>query len=224
MTSARRFIGGLESEIGRIVHTPQDIEDRFAAPKGAYVHVDIGPLRLGVNRPAHGLGGYKPPVAGQYLAGAGSHPGGTVNGWCGRLAARAAMGDEPTTPAARPPPAGGGRCRLGPSPRQLLTSGTTIIVPAAVFDTRLGRVSHHDLDEDEGAARLRDGRLDAQRRVRRALVAHVARAAVFTTAPSPACRIAMAPITWSIIAATSPPLTEPFGFLGRVDSGSSKAP
>jgi phytoene dehydrogenase-like protein len=106
--SATRFLGGLEAEIGRIVHTPQDIEARFAAPKGAYFHVDMGPLRLGVNRPAHGLGGYKTPVAGLYLAGAGSHPGGTVNGWCGRLAARTAMAEEATVgpaPAAAPRPA-----------------------------------------------------------------------------------------------------------------------
>lgn len=94
LASAHRFMGGLETEIGRIVHTPKDIEDRFSAPKGAYFHVDMGPMRLGVNRPARGLGGYKTPVRGLYLAGAGAHPGGTVNGWCGRLSARVAMQDE----------------------------------------------------------------------------------------------------------------------------------
>jgi phytoene dehydrogenase-like protein len=94
--SSKRFIGGLEAEIGRVVHTPKDIEDRFSAPKGAYFHVDMGPLRLGVNRPAKGLGGYTTPVAGLYLAGAGSHPGGTINGWCGRLAARTAIATETT--------------------------------------------------------------------------------------------------------------------------------
>jgi phytoene dehydrogenase-like protein len=94
IVSAQRFLGGLEAEIGRIVHTPRDIETRFRAPKGAYFHVDMGPMRLGVNRPARGLGGYKTPVRGLYLAGAGAHPGGTINGWCGRLAARVAMQDE----------------------------------------------------------------------------------------------------------------------------------
>jgi phytoene dehydrogenase-like protein len=94
LSSAQRFLGGLDAEIGRVVHTPQDFEDRFSTPKGCYFHVDMSPLRLGVNRPARGLGGYTTPVRGLYLAGAGSHPGGTINGWCGRLAARTAMENE----------------------------------------------------------------------------------------------------------------------------------
>jgi phytoene dehydrogenase-like protein len=94
LKSAKRFLGGLEAEIGRVVHTPKDFEDRFSTPKGAYFHVDMTPLRLGVNRPARGLGGYATPVRGLYLAGAGSHPGGTVNGWCGRLAAQTAIAAE----------------------------------------------------------------------------------------------------------------------------------
>jgi phytoene dehydrogenase-like protein len=91
--SAQRFIDGLDAEIGRVVHTPQDFEDRFSTPKGCYFHVDMTPQRLGVNRPARGLGGYRTPVEGLYLAGAGAHPGGTINGWCGRLAAREAIKD-----------------------------------------------------------------------------------------------------------------------------------
>ncbi|MUL65926.1 hypothetical protein BOO86_15730 [Mycobacterium sp. CBMA 234] len=89
--SAQRFLSGLDAEIGRVVHTPKDFEDRFGTPKGCYFHVDMTPLRLGTNRPARELGGYTTPVPGLYLAGAGSHPGGTVNGWCGRLAAQTAI-------------------------------------------------------------------------------------------------------------------------------------
>ncbi len=92
--SAERFLSGLDAEIGRIVHTPKDFEDRFATPKGCYFHVDMTPLRLGTNRPAHGLGGYTTPFPGLYLAGAGSHPGGTISGWCGRLAAQQALKEE----------------------------------------------------------------------------------------------------------------------------------
>ena len=92
--SAERFLSGLDAEIGRVVHTPKDFEDRFATPKGCYFHVDMTPLRLGTNRPARELGGYSTPVPGLYLAGAGSHPGGTVNGWCGRLAAQTAIAAE----------------------------------------------------------------------------------------------------------------------------------
>lgn len=92
--SAQRFLGGLDAEIGRVVHTPRDFEDRFGTPKGCYFHVDMTPRRLGVNRPARGLGGYRTPIDRLYLAGAGAHPGGTINGWCGRLAAREALGNE----------------------------------------------------------------------------------------------------------------------------------
>ncbi|MBB3748353.1 phytoene dehydrogenase-like protein [Mycolicibacterium sp. BK634] len=92
--SAERFLSGLDAEIGRVVHTPKDFEDRFATPKGCYFHVDMTPLRLGTNRPAPELGGYATPVPGLYLAGAGSHPGGTISGWCGRLAAQTAIADE----------------------------------------------------------------------------------------------------------------------------------
>jgi phytoene dehydrogenase-like protein len=102
LASAHRYIGGLDAEIGRVVHTPKDIEDRFSAPKGAYFHVDMGPLRLGINRPAKGLGDYATPVKALYLAGAGSHPGGTINGWCGRLAAKRAMATETEIGPLRP--------------------------------------------------------------------------------------------------------------------------
>ena len=45
-----------------------------------------------MNRPARGLGGYRSPIEGYYHAGAGSHPGGGVSGWPGRLAAETALG------------------------------------------------------------------------------------------------------------------------------------
>jgi phytoene dehydrogenase-like protein len=51
-------------------------------------------MRLGINRPARGLGGYRTPIKGLYLAGAGTHPGGGVSGWPGRLAAQTALADE----------------------------------------------------------------------------------------------------------------------------------
>jgi phytoene dehydrogenase-like protein len=94
MASAKRFLGGLDAEIGRVVHTPLDFEARFSTPKGAYFHVDMTPMRLGMNRPARGLGGFTTPVRGLYLAGAGTHPGGGVSGWPGRLAAQTALADE----------------------------------------------------------------------------------------------------------------------------------
>lgn len=94
MANVQRYVHGLGAEIGRVETTPLDFEERFGAPNGAYFHVDMIPTRMGMNRPAPGLGGYKTPIDGLYLAGAGSHPSGGVCGWAGRLAAECAMKHE----------------------------------------------------------------------------------------------------------------------------------
>lgn len=93
MASVQPFIGGLDSEIGRVESCPQDFIDKFSAPNGAYFHVDMIPTRMGMNRPAPGLGGYKTPVDGLYLAGSGSHPCGGVCGMPGKLGAECALND-----------------------------------------------------------------------------------------------------------------------------------
>jgi phytoene dehydrogenase-like protein len=92
-SSANRFLDGMSAEIGAVETTPADFERRFSTPKGCYFHVDMIPTRMGSNRPAPGLGGYVTPVTALYLAGAGVHPGGGVNGWPGRLAAERALQD-----------------------------------------------------------------------------------------------------------------------------------
>ena len=74
--------------------TPRDLENRFAAPAGAYFHVDMLVTRLGKNRPARGLGGYNTPIKALYQTGAGTHPTGGVVGWPGRLAAQHALRNE----------------------------------------------------------------------------------------------------------------------------------
>jgi phytoene dehydrogenase-like protein len=89
--SVERYMSGLELEIGRVVTSPADLEERYGAPGGCYFHVDMTPFRALKNRPGRGLGGYTTPVEGYYLAGAGSHPGGGVSGWPGRLAAETAL-------------------------------------------------------------------------------------------------------------------------------------
>ncbi|MCD2195329.1 NAD(P)/FAD-dependent oxidoreductase [Actinomycetospora endophytica] len=88
---AERYLDGLDAEIGRVEHSPLDLERVFSLPNGCFFHVDMTPTRLGMNRPAAGLGGYDTPVEGLYLAGSGVHPGGGVSGWPGRLAARHAL-------------------------------------------------------------------------------------------------------------------------------------
>ena len=92
--SSLRFLGGVETELGRVVTTPADFEERFAAPGGAFFHVDMLVNRLGGRRPAKGFGGYETPIHDLYLAGASAHPSGGVTGWPGRLAAQHAMRRE----------------------------------------------------------------------------------------------------------------------------------
>ena len=92
MGSVSAHLEGFDTEIGRIETSPADFGDQYATPNGSYFHVDMTPLRLAMNRPARGLGGYRGPIEGYYHAGAGSHPGGGVSGWPGRLAAETALG------------------------------------------------------------------------------------------------------------------------------------
>nr|WP_271213806.1 phytoene dehydrogenase [Rhodococcus wratislaviensis]GLK41068.1 hypothetical protein GCM10017611_79430 [Rhodococcus wratislaviensis] len=68
----------------------------FTAPNASYFHVDVTPLRLAMNRPAPAWAatGRRSPVVGYFHAGAGSHPGGEVSGWPGRLAAETALGQH----------------------------------------------------------------------------------------------------------------------------------
>jgi phytoene dehydrogenase-like protein len=94
MDVVTRHLDGFDAEIGRIETSPADFGEQFGTPNGSYFHVDMTPLRLAMNRPAPGLGGYRSPVHGYFHAGAGSHPGGGVSGWPGRLAAQTALGQH----------------------------------------------------------------------------------------------------------------------------------
>ncbi|MDJ0441203.1 phytoene desaturase family protein [Rhodococcus qingshengii] len=85
---AQQFIGGIdEFEIGRLTETPEQMAARTRAWKGSILHVDFSPLRTGPLRPAWGLGGYRTPIDGLFLGGAGTHPSGSVTGLPGKLSA-----------------------------------------------------------------------------------------------------------------------------------------
>jgi phytoene dehydrogenase-like protein len=89
---AGEFYDGIEElEIGRHVESWQDLRARTGS--GVMTHNDMTVLRQGPLRPALGAGGYQGPVDGLWLSGAGTHPGGTVNGIPGRLAARTLLRD-----------------------------------------------------------------------------------------------------------------------------------
>ncbi|ORA11668.1 phytoene desaturase family protein [Mycobacterium arosiense] len=85
----RGYYTNLESiEIGRFVESWQDLARRTYATDGNLYHVDMALSRMGPFRPAFGLGGYRTPVPGLFISGAGTHPGPGVSGVPGQLAAR----------------------------------------------------------------------------------------------------------------------------------------
>lgn len=70
---------------------PTDIEARYRMPGGHWHHGEMQPDQLLINRPTFELSGYETPLAGLYLASAGTHPGGGISGLPGLLAARHIM-------------------------------------------------------------------------------------------------------------------------------------
>jgi phytoene dehydrogenase-like protein len=83
---------------GAILHrqvlTPLDLERKFALTGGHHMHGDMSPDQLFFLRPVRGSGGYRTPVRGLYLCGAGTHPGGGVTGANGTNCARVVLKDQ----------------------------------------------------------------------------------------------------------------------------------
>ena len=74
--------------------TPADLEERVGLTDGNIRHLDITSAQMLSRRP-----GYRSPIEGLYLCGAGTHPGGEVTGAPGHNAAHAVMQDLGLTPA-----------------------------------------------------------------------------------------------------------------------------
>ncbi len=68
--------------------TPADLEQRIYLTDGNIRHLDIVPAQMLAQRP-----GYRTSIAGLYLCGAGTHPGGEVTGAPGHNAARTVLQD-----------------------------------------------------------------------------------------------------------------------------------
>ena len=68
--------------------TPHDIEQQFRITGGHWHHAELALDQFLMVRPVPGAAQYRTPVAGLFLCGAGSHPGGGVMGLAGRNAAR----------------------------------------------------------------------------------------------------------------------------------------
>ena len=68
--------------------TPPDIEQEFRITGGHWHHAELALDQFLMVRPVPGAAQYQTPLAGLFLCGAGSHPGGGVMGLAGRNAAR----------------------------------------------------------------------------------------------------------------------------------------
>ena len=89
------FAPTLESSVEHLeVLTPKDIEDRFGLIGGNIMQGELTPDQLFSFRPIPGYGDYRTPVAGMYLCGSGTHPGGGVMGVPGRNAASVILRDH----------------------------------------------------------------------------------------------------------------------------------
>jgi phytoene dehydrogenase-like protein len=89
------FAPSLESAVEhREVLTPRDIEERFGLIGGNIMQGELTPDQLFSFRPIPGHGDYRTPVAGMYLCGSGTHPGGGVMGVPGRNAASVILRDH----------------------------------------------------------------------------------------------------------------------------------
>jgi phytoene dehydrogenase-like protein len=80
--------------IDRHVLTPHDLEQTFGLTEGNICHGEMTLDQLLFMRPVPGWSRYRTPIAGLYLCGAGTHPGGGVSGAPGYHAARAILADS----------------------------------------------------------------------------------------------------------------------------------
>jgi phytoene dehydrogenase-like protein len=89
-----RFAPGFERLIvAEQILTPADLERDFGFFGGHVFHGEIALDQLFTMRPVLGHAQYRGPVAGLYLCGGGTHPGGFLTGGSGRNAAREAAKD-----------------------------------------------------------------------------------------------------------------------------------
>ena len=72
------------SVLHRQVLSTLDLERVLGLTGGHALHGEMAPDQLFMNRPVRGYADYRTPIAGLYLCGAGTHPGGGVSGANGR--------------------------------------------------------------------------------------------------------------------------------------------
>ena len=79
--------------IHRQVISPLDLEREYSLTGGSLFHGDLTADQLFFMRPVAGWAQYRTPIAGLYLCGSGTHPGGGVMGAPGFNAAREVLAD-----------------------------------------------------------------------------------------------------------------------------------
>ncbi len=75
------------------VVTPLDLERTYGLTEGNIFHGDLNIEQLFFMRPLPGWSGYRTPIGGLYLCGAGTHPGGGVTGAPGYVSSRRVLAD-----------------------------------------------------------------------------------------------------------------------------------
>ncbi|WP_242138302.1 MULTISPECIES: NAD(P)/FAD-dependent oxidoreductase [unclassified Sphingomonas] len=83
-----------KSVIARQIHSPLDLERKFGLIGGDIFHGTMGLDQLWAARPMLGHGDYRGPIAGLYMCGSGTHPGGGVTGAPGHNAAHEILRDR----------------------------------------------------------------------------------------------------------------------------------
>ncbi len=92
-TVERHAPGFKASIIARQALTPLDLERVFGLTGGDIMHGRLELDQLFAARPVLGHGNYRAPLAGLYMCGSGTHPGGGVTGAPGHNAAREILKD-----------------------------------------------------------------------------------------------------------------------------------
>ena len=93
--------------IARRVLTPLDLENQFGITEGNIFHGDLALDQLFHMRPVPGFSRYRTPLAGLYLCGAGTHPGGGVTGAPGYNAAQVILKEHARKRRMRDPTSNG---------------------------------------------------------------------------------------------------------------------
>jgi phytoene dehydrogenase-like protein len=95
ITTLDRYAPGLADCIEQVhVQTPLDLERELGLTSGNVMHLDMSLDAMFSWRPLPELARYRWPLAGVYLCGASTHPGGGVFGASGRAAARVLLADR----------------------------------------------------------------------------------------------------------------------------------